>query len=70
MWSIVQVKESGTLALTQQLLALRANNLDGSTAQPEAESMEVCSKIIKKEVEQKAQNLGMKETDFEFKDAM
>ncbi|XP_037029483.1 protein ILRUN [Bradysia coprophila] len=40
MWSIVQVKESGTLALTQQLLALRANNLESSTTQSGAESME------------------------------
>lgn len=41
MWSIVQVKESGTLALTQQLLALRTSNLGSSTTQSGAESMEV-----------------------------
>ncbi len=41
MWSIVQVKECGTLALNQQLLALRASNIGSSTTQSEAESMEV-----------------------------
>ncbi|KAJ6638178.1 Protein ILRUN [Pseudolycoriella hygida] len=40
MWSIVQVKESGTLALTQQLMALRTSNLGNNTNQSDAESME------------------------------
>lgn len=42
MWSIVHVEETGTLALTQQLLALRTSNLGSSTTQSGAESMEVC----------------------------
>jgi len=40
MWSIVSVKDSGTLALTQQLLALRTTNIGSSTTESGAESME------------------------------
>ena len=47
MWSIVQVTESGTLALTQQLSELRTNNTGEFPMPKPAVEVKFCAEIVK-----------------------